>query len=109
MSIVSPWKSDFPIFSSHAHPNLCYLDSATTCLTPKHVADAMFHFHCFSNANIHKGLYQLSASATQLVEQGRIRVAEFLGAENEKSIVFNSGTTEAINMLAYSFVEPILK
>ena len=108
MSIVSPWKLDFPIFSSRGQPNLCYLDSAATCLTPKHVADAMFHYQCFSHANSHKGLYQLSASVTEKVEHARETMAEFLGAEHANSIVFNSGTTEALNLLAYSFVEPLL-
>jgi len=108
MSIVSPWKSDFPIFSSRAQPNLCYLDSAATCLTPKHIADAMFHYQCYSHANNHKGLYQLSASATEKIEHAREKMTEFLGAEQANSIVFNSGTTEAFNLLAYSFVEPQL-
>jgi len=108
MPTVSPWKQDFPIFSYHAHPNLCYLDSAATCLTPKHVADAMFHYQCFSHANSHKGLYQLSANVTEIVEQARDKVANFLGAESANNIVFNSGTTEALNLIAYSFVEPIL-
>lgn len=108
MSIVSPWKHDFPIFSSHAHPNLCYLDSAATCLTPKHVADAMFYYQCFSHANSHKGLYQLSANVTEKVETARDTVAQFIGADSGQNIVFNSGTTEAINLVAYSFVEPIL-
>jgi len=108
MSIVSPWKQDFPIFSSHAHPNLCYLDTAATCLTPKHVAEAIFHYHCFSHANSHKGLYKLSASVTEKVEYARGKVAEFLGAQSSDNIVFNSGTTEALNLIAYSFLEPIL-
>jgi len=108
MSTVSPWKQDFPIFSSHAHPNLCYFDTAATCLTPKHVADAMYHYQCFSHANSHKGLYQLSANVTERVEQARERVASFIGARNGSNIVFNSGTTDAINLVSYSFVEPLL-
>lgn len=108
MSIVSPWKQDFPILSSRAQPNLCYLDSAATCLTPKHVADSIFHYQCFSHANSHKGLYQLSADVTEKVENARVKLAEFLGAERANNIVFNSGTTEGLNMLAFSFVEPLL-
>ncbi|MDC1256034.1 cysteine desulfurase, partial [bacterium] len=83
-------------------------DSAATCLTPKHIADAMFHYQCFSHANSHKGLYQLSANVTEKVEHARTTVADFLGAEHANSIVFNSGTTEALNLVAYSFVEPLL-
>ncbi len=108
MSIVSPWKQDFPIFSSRAQPYLCYLDSAATCLSPKHVADAMYHYQCYSHANSHKGLYQLSAKVTEKVESAREKVAEFIGAQNGENISFNSGTTEAINLIAYSFVEPLL-
>ncbi|WP_286234777.1 aminotransferase class V-fold PLP-dependent enzyme [Thalassotalea sediminis] len=108
MSIVSPWKQDFPVYLSHAHPNLCYLDSAATCLTPKHVADAVFHYQCYAHANSHKGLYQLSANVTERVEQARAKVADFIGASSEQNISFNHGTTDAINIVAYSFVEPLL-
>ncbi|WP_206483514.1 aminotransferase class V-fold PLP-dependent enzyme [Thalassotalea sp. G2M2-11] len=108
MTSASPWKQDFPIFSSHAHPSLCYLDSAATCLTPKHVADAVYHYQCYSHANSHKGLYQLSANVTEKVEHARETVADFIGATSGASISFNSGTTEGINLIAFSFVEPIL-
>ncbi|MDO6426386.1 cysteine desulfurase [Thalassotalea sp. 1_MG-2023] len=108
MSIVSPWKHDFPVYLSHAHPNLCYLDSAATCLTPKHVADAVFHYQCYAHANSHKGLYQLSASVTERVEHAREQVANFIGAHSGENISFNHGTTDAINLVAYSFVEPLL-
>ncbi|MGB1199007.1 MAG: aminotransferase class V-fold PLP-dependent enzyme [Thalassotalea sp.] len=105
MSTVSPWKRDFPIFSSQAHPDLCYLDSAATCLTPKRVADAMHHYQCYSHANSHKGLYQLSAKVTECVERARCRVAEFIGASSQHSVVFTTGTTDSLNLVAYSYVE----
>lgn len=108
MSTLSPWKQDFPIFLSHAHPHLSYFDSAATCLTPKHVADAMFHYQCFSHANSHKGLYQLSATVTEKVEHARERIAQFIGASNGNNITFNHGTTDALNLVAYSYVEPLL-
>jgi cysteine desulfurase / selenocysteine lyase len=108
MSNISPWKKDFPIFVPQAHPYLCYLDTAATCLTPKHVAEAMFHYQCYSHANSHKGMYQLSTSATEKVEQARQKVAGFIGAQKEQSIVFNAGATEGINLVAYSFVEPLM-
>jgi cysteine desulfurase/selenocysteine lyase len=106
MAMMSAWKHDFPIFSSHAHPKLCYLDSAATCLTPKHVATAMYHYQCYSHANSHKGLYQLSAKATELVENSRNKVSEFLNAAARSELVFTSGTTESINIVANSFVAP---
>lgn len=103
---MSAWKHDFPIFSSHAHPELCYLDSAATCLTPKRVATAMYNYQCYSHANSHKGLYQLSVKATELVENAREKVAEFLNAPKQSELVFTSGTTESINIVANSFVAP---
>ncbi|XQW85724.1 aminotransferase class V-fold PLP-dependent enzyme [Thalassotalea piscium] len=108
MPIVSPWKKDFPVFSAKAHPNLCYLDSAATCLTPKYVADGMYQYLCYSHANSHKGLYQLSADVTERVEHARHRVANFIGALDHNTIVFTSGTTESLNLLAYSYLEPII-
>ena len=105
MPSVSPWKSDFPIFSQHAHPQLSYLDSAATCLTPKVVADAIYQYQCYSHANSHKGLYQLSANATALVEQARQRVAGFIGVGDSEQIIFTPGTTQAINLVANSFVK----
>jgi cysteine desulfurase/selenocysteine lyase len=108
MSTVSPWKHDFPIFASHAHPNLCYLDSAATCLTPKHVADAVYYYQCFSHANSHKGLYRLSAHVTELVEQARGKTSQFVNALSHDEIIFTSGTTEAINMVANSYLRPLL-
>jgi len=106
MAMMNAWKHDFPIFSSHAHPKLCYLDSAATCLTPKHVATAMYHYQCYSHANSHKGLYQLSAKATELVENSRTKVAEFINAPVQSELVFTSGTTESINIVANSYVAP---
>jgi len=106
MASTSIWKDDFPIFSSHAHPKLCYLDSAATCLTPKRVATAMYHYQCYSHANSHKGLYKLSANATELVEKSRSKVADFLNAPTKSELVFTSGTTESINIVANCFVAP---
>lgn len=102
MAIVSPWKQDFPVFTTYQE--LCYLDSAATCLTPKRVADAMHYYQCHLHANSHKGLYQLSANVTAQVEKARERIAEFIGASDQNTIVFTSGTTESINLIAYSCI-----
>jgi cysteine desulfurase/selenocysteine lyase len=104
MSTISPWKQDFPIFSINAHPYLCYLDSAATCLTPKHVAEAIYHYQCFSHANSHKSLYQLSANATEIVEQARDKVATFVGAKAGEGVIFTASSTDSINLVANSFV-----
>jgi len=106
MASTSIWKDDFPVFSSHAHPKLCYLDSAATCLTPKRVATAMYDYQCYSHANSHKGLYNLSANATELVEKSRSKIAAFLNTPVKSELVFTSGTTESINIVANCFVAP---
>jgi cysteine desulfurase / selenocysteine lyase len=109
MSNISPWKNDFPIFVPQAQPYLCYLDTAVTCLTPKHVAEAMFHYQCYSHANSHQGKYQLNSPDINKLEQAREKVATFIGAQQRQSIIFNTGTTDGINQVAYCFVEPLIK
>ncbi|WP_448546685.1 aminotransferase class V-fold PLP-dependent enzyme [Thalassotalea fusca] len=106
MSYTSPWKQDFPIFSSHAQPFICYLDNAATTFLPKSVADAMYHYQCYQHANSHRGLYRLSAKATQIVEDARSLLSSFLNASSSQEIIFTAGTTEAINLVAHSFVRP---
>lgn len=92
-------KSDFPIFITY--PELVYLDSAATSQKPRQVIDALSNFYETSNANVHRGIYALSEKATAGYEQARETVAKFIGAES-REIVFTSGTTESLNMLAYS-------
>ena len=108
MSYTSPWKSDFPIFAAHAQPHLCYLDNASTTFMPKTVVDAIYHYQCFQHANSHRGLYQLSNNATQTVEAARIFIANFLNAKSSQEVIFTSGTTEAINLVAHTYLKPRL-
>ena len=111
MSNISPWKKDFPIFVPQAQPYLCYFNTAATCLTPKHVAEAMFHYQCYSHANTHAihSKDELSLFSINKVEQAREKVADFIGAQQRQSIVFNTGATEGINLVAKSYVEPLIK
>lgn len=104
----SPWKQDFPIFLANAHPHLCYLDSASTCLTPKHVADAMYHHQCYLHANNPRGLFQLNTYLTELLENARHKIADFIGATCHDEVIFTRGTTDALNLIAYSYLEPQL-
>ena len=99
----SPWQQNFPVFS--AQPQLTYLDSAATCLMPKAVADAIHYYQCFEHANSHKGLYPLSANATKIVENSRIKIANFIGASKSQEIIFTAGTTHAINQVAQGYVK----
>ncbi len=95
-------KSEFPIFKHNE--SLVYLDSAATTQRPAAVIDAVTSFYSNRNANIHRGIYQLSTEATQDYERTREIVASFLGAENASTIAFTKGTTEGINIVANSFL-----
>lgn len=100
-------KAAFPIFSHH--PELVYLDNAATSQKPQAVIDAMNAFYTAGNANIHRGLYELSAQATQQYEAVRTRTSQFIGAKNPKTIAFTKGATEAINAVAFGFLQKKLK
>ena len=98
------WRSDFPILSSTVHGKpLVYLDNAATSQKPRRVIDAVSSFYATGNANIHRGVHHLSEQATVAFEEARQRVAGFLGAGSADEIVFTSGTTAAINLVAQSW------
>ncbi|MDH5475466.1 MAG: cysteine desulfurase [Cyclobacteriaceae bacterium] len=99
-------KTYFPIFEKY--PDLAYLDSAATTQRPKSVNEAINQFNSFENANIHRGVYDLSNSATKKFEQAREKVARYIGSSNPKTIAFTSGTTHSINIIAYSFLKSTL-
>ena len=94
-------RSDFPIFNDKS---LVYLDSAATTQKPKQVIDAVSDFYSNYNANVHRGIYELSMKATETFESARQKVANFINASDWRSIVFTGGTTESINLVAYSWV-----
>ena len=94
-------RTQFPIFK--AHPNLVYLDSASTTQKPQSVIDAEMDFYQNFNANVHRGIYPLAVKATQAYEAVREQVRDFLNAPSLKNIIFTSGTTDAINLVATSF------
>ncbi len=90
-------KKDFPIFENN--PNLVYLDSAANTQIPTQVIETIKKFHETENANINRGLYNLSINATKKYEQARKTIAKFINAEPEE-IIFTFGTTDAINKLS---------
>jgi cysteine desulfurase/selenocysteine lyase len=94
-------KEHFPIFQ--VHPNLVFLDSASTSQKPQVVIDREREFYEKENANIHRGLYALSAEATQRYEAVRKLVSNFIGATAVHEIAFTKGATESINIVANSF------
>ncbi len=87
---------------------LVYLDNAATSQKPQIVIDTLVDAYTHYNANIHRGVHHLSQIATQRHEEARQHVADFLGAHASKEIVFTKGTTDAINMLAFSFGEAMV-
>ncbi len=99
-------RADFPILSEKVYNReLVYLDNAATTQKPQVVLDAMMYGYTHFNANIHRGVHYLSQVATAHHEEARERVARFIGARSGKEIIFTKGTTDSINMLAYSFGE----
>lgn len=99
-------RSDFPILSEQVYGRpLIYLDNAATSQKPQAVLDAMLDAYTHWNANIHRGVHHLSQVATKHHEEARAHVADFLHARSAKEIVFTKGTTDSINMLAFSFGE----
>lgn len=100
------FQSDFPVYQKH--PQLAYLDSAASSQKAGCVIDAMTQMYQSEYANVHRGVYRLSEQATLAFEAARRTVAAFLGA-TEDELVFTSGATEAINLVAQSFLLPKLK
>jgi len=97
-------REDFPILreQAHGHP-LIYFDSAATSQKPIAVLDALRHYYEHENANVHRGLHELSSRATEAYEKSRRRVASYLGAASADEIVFTRGTTESINLVAQAW------
>ncbi|MCQ2323419.1 MAG: cysteine desulfurase [Paludibacteraceae bacterium] len=99
-------RSDFPILNEQVYSRpLVYLDNAATTQKPQEVLDALTYAYTHFNANIHRGVHRLSQIATEQHEAARARVATFLHAASAKEIIFTKGTTDSINMLAFSFGE----
>lgn len=101
---VKEIKKDFPILSRKVNGHdLVYLDNASTTQKPKIVIDALVNFYENHNANIHRGVHTLSEEATEMYEATRKTVADFISAGRAEEIVFVKNTTEAINLVAYSW------
>ncbi|MCL2868091.1 MAG: cysteine desulfurase [Candidatus Bathyarchaeota archaeon] len=97
-------RDDFPILKRKISNNsFIYFDNAATSQKPRQVIQAMVDFYENHNANVHRGVHTLSLEATELYEQGRERVANFVNAKESSEIIFVRGTTEAINLVAYSW------
>jgi cysteine desulfurase/selenocysteine lyase len=98
---VAKIRRDFPVFERPSRGvRLAYLDTGSSAQKPRAVIEAVAEFSGHSYANIHRGVYELSALATQRYEAARERVARFLGASETREVVFVRNTTEAINLVA---------
>ena len=98
-------RKDFPILERKVRDNktLVYLDNASTTQKPNQVIDAINDYYKNHNANIHRAVYALAEEATELYEQTRDKVANFINVPNRDEITFVRGTTEAINLVAYAW------
>jgi len=97
-------RQDFPIFRRQIHDRpLAYLDNASTTHKPQAVIDRIVRFYSEENANVHRGLHQLSQQATAAYEGAREAVRRFINAPLARDIVFTRGTTESINLVAHAY------
>ena len=103
-------REDFPILKTKVkNKPLVYFDNAATTQKPQQVIDTLDKYYTSMNSNIHRGVHYLSNIATDAYEDARIKVKNFINAASEKEIIFTSGTTESINLVANSFGRSNLK
>jgi cysteine desulfurase/selenocysteine lyase len=103
-------RADFPILSEIVHGKpLVYLDSANTSQKPTSVLEAMDDYYRHDNGNIHRATHLLSERATKAYEGTRTKVARFINAPDEKSIVLTTGTTDGINLVAQTYGRMVLR
>src|SRR5690348_9925648 len=103
-------RKDFPILDQKVHGQpLSYFDNAATSQKPRAVIDALVRYYERDNANVHRGIHELSNRATAAFEAARTRAAQFINARSADEIVFTRGTTESINLVANSWGNKNLK
>ena len=104
MNTTPDWsklRADFPILDQTVHGKpLVYLDNAASSQKPRVVIDALRHYYERDNANVHRGIHELSNRATNAFEGARVRTAKFINAKSADEIIWTRGTTEAINLVA---------
>lgn len=107
---IAAVRQDFPVLDQEINGQpLAYLDNAASSQKPRQVIEAVDAYYRLDNANVHRGVHRLSQRATDAYEGARSKVRDFLGAKSDKEIVFVRGATEAINLVAQSFVRPQIK
>ena len=93
-------RKDFPIFDGD---KIAYLDSGATTQRPKQVIEAVDNFYKTANANPHRGAYDLSIKATDIYENARVKVSEFINSPKPEQIIFTKNCSESLNLIAYSY------
>lgn len=102
-------RDDFPILKREVNGKpLIYLDNAASTQKPQSVIDAITQYYADENSNIHRGVHLLSTEATAAYENARTKLAAYLNANDESEIVFTRGATESINLVAHSFLAPLV-
>lgn len=101
-------RSEFPYFRGQKNKNLIYFDNAATTQKPECVINAITNFYINDNSNIHRSVHKTGAIATQKYEATRSTVKNFISARKSEEIIFTTGATEAINLVANSFVKQLL-
>lgn len=113
MSVAPDWpklRADFPILDQQVHGKpLIYFDNAATSHKPRAVIDALVRYYERDNANVHRGIHELSMRATHAFEAARARTAKFINARSADEIIWTRGTTEAINLVANTWGPKHLK
>ncbi len=107
---VESIRADFPILDTRVHGKpLVYLDNAASSQKPRQVLEVLDRYYRELNANVHRGVHHLSEESTRRYEAARARVARFINARSEREIIWTRNTTEAINLVAYSWALSNLK
>jgi len=97
-------RLDFPILAREVHGKpLVYLDSTASSQKPKAVIETMTEYYHLYNANVHRGVYEISEEATARMEKARVKVARFINARQSKQVIFTRNTSESINLVAYTW------
>ena len=107
---VDSIRKDFPLLATEMNGKpIAFLDSAASSQKPAAVINAIADYYSSQHANVHRGVYALSASATNAFEASRRAVQQYIGAREESQVIFTKGTTESINLVATGFERAILK
>jgi len=103
-------RKDFPILQREVNGKpLVYFDNGASSQKPQCVVDALSQYYLHEHANIHRGVHTLSQEATVAYEDARVKIANYINAEHNEEVIFTSGTTDAINLVAQTFGKRYLK